>query len=641
MKAVKLVNLALSLCLVTTPVLASTMTVNGGTYYNAPGGNTKFSNPGGTIQINSGQTVRGLETGTNNGGHLIFNSNIMKLDGNIDVSAIKSGSIYLGNGGRVDINANILLQNGNIYANGTNGGFVNINVGSMTMGPNARIEANGVGGFAGQIKVNATDSFTMQQGSVMTANGIPIDDVNFKNIEILASIVNIDGVVQANGVKSNGGVITLVSTNGDVNIGANATISANGDGGEDVVGNGGTINITSNNGVVNNQGTLEVNDSNGFHVDTNTQTVVIIEGESGTIGKFNTNASPDNIRLNDLQVNESQSYTTEGFTKNINGGVLETPDITVTATYFIENGEDQVRVVITDENNNVLFDNVYNVDNKHDQHITFTFDALFTKNEETTTVQVTRDFNVTVSKLDNNNNNPNANVVLLPQHEGGDFKFPDQTDTVTTTTETVLTANNGVINVTQNPRVEEPPVDPPNEEPPMQEPPTNPPVSQNPKDNNPSPTNVVNLSNYIGAALFPMLVQEGEINDGTVVIIGFENEDMFFDPRYQAVLNEIMDLAFRTYNQQIANGATPEEAFQTVNSILIIEGFSKNVAFELSKNLDVTSNKGAFLKKQFDAIQVAELFNRERLMSELKLKRLRIKVPMFVTRFGGYTTSVR
>jgi len=634
MKAVKLVNLALSLCLVTTPALSSTLTVSGGTYYNAPGGNTKFSNPGGTIQINSGQTVRGLESGTNNGGHLIFNSNIMKLNGNIDVSAIKSGSIYLGNGGRVDINANILLQNGNIYANGTNGGFVNINVGSMTMGPNARIEADGVGGFAGQIKVSVVDGFTMQQGSVMTANGIPIDDMNFKNIEVLASIVNIEGIIQANGVKSNGGVISLISTNGGVNISTNAVISANGDGGEDVVGNGGTINITSNNGVVNNQGTLEVNGGDGFHINTETQTVVVVEGESGNIGKFNTNASPDNIRLNDLQLNESQSYTTKGFTKNINGGVLETPDITVIATYFTENGEDQVRVVITNENGDVLFNSVYNVDNKHDQHITFTFDALFTKSGETTTVQVTRDFNVTVSKIGNKNNNPNANVVLLPQHEGGDFKFPDQTDTVTTTTETVLTANNGVVNITQNPVVEEPPVNPPSDKPPTSEPPV-----KKPRESN-TTVDFVSLSNFVGAALFPMFLQEGEIDDGSVVIIGFENEDMFSDPQYKAVLDEIMGLAFKTYNQQIANGATPEEAFQTVNSILIIEGFSKNVAASLSESLDLSTKKGVFLKRQFDAIQIATNFNKDELFENLKIKRLQLRVPMFINRFGFVGTNV-
>src|SRR4051794_2706621 len=79
-----------------------------GTYFNTPGSRTSFINPNGGLWLHSGSLVRGLESSiskvpTGNGGTLYFRAsgNIVRLDGNIDASAVRNGTLYTGNGGKV------------------------------------------------------------------------------------------------------------------------------------------------------------------------------------------------------------------------------------------------------------------------------------------------------------------------------------------------------------------------------------------------------------------------------------------------------------------------------------------------------------------------------------------------------------
>lgn len=104
--------------------------IQSGTYFNTPDSKTTFINKGsGGLWLKSGNNLRGVEvnsagTLTNNGGtfHFYAPNDVVRLDGNIDVRAIRnSNGTYLGNGGRVFVDSAYLYQNGNIYANGING----------------------------------------------------------------------------------------------------------------------------------------------------------------------------------------------------------------------------------------------------------------------------------------------------------------------------------------------------------------------------------------------------------------------------------------------------------------------------------------------------------------------------------------
>ena len=136
--------------------------ISGGTYYNTPGSRTTFQNPGGSLHLRKGNLVRGLEANTikvptGNGGTLYFRApgQVIRLDGDIDVSAVKNGQIYVGNGGKAFFDSAYLFQSGNIYANGHNGGVVQMNVGAATLDGNARITAQGLGGNGGSINVHS------------------------------------------------------------------------------------------------------------------------------------------------------------------------------------------------------------------------------------------------------------------------------------------------------------------------------------------------------------------------------------------------------------------------------------------------------------------------------------------------------
>lgn len=185
-------------------------TVQGGIYDNTPGSRTTFQNSsGGGLWLHSGQLVRGVETDANkmptgNGGTLYFRApeNVIRLDGDIDVSAIRNGQAYTGNGGKVFVDSAYLFQNGNIYANGVNGGLLQFNVGGMTVGPNARITANGFGGNGGSINVNATGTVNIGKGSLIDTSGKVVGTFDTNVINIEGGVVNNAGLIRANGVAS-------------------------------------------------------------------------------------------------------------------------------------------------------------------------------------------------------------------------------------------------------------------------------------------------------------------------------------------------------------------------------------------------------------------------------------------------------
>lgn len=182
--------------------------VNGGVYYNTAGSRTTFVNPGGSLHLQKGHLVRGLESSvgkvpTGNGGTLYFRApdNAIRIDGDIDVSAVKNGSLHLGNGGKVFLDAAYLFQSGNIFANGYNGGLVQMNVGAATISPNAKITAQGIGGNGGSINIHATDVVNIRNKALLDSSGKVSGtyDTNVVNIE--GAVVNNHGILRANGTS--------------------------------------------------------------------------------------------------------------------------------------------------------------------------------------------------------------------------------------------------------------------------------------------------------------------------------------------------------------------------------------------------------------------------------------------------------
>lgn len=216
--------------------------VVGGTYYNTAGNQTTFTNANG-LTVGAGTTVRGLEVNgagqlTNNGGHLHFDApnGTIRVDAGstIDAGAIFRDGAFQGNGGTISFNAGALVLNGNILVPGLNGGTIVTSVGSMTVGPDARLDATStaLGAMPGQIKLNSTGLMEIKNGAVIDASGNYIGGYNAGVIEISGSIVNLDGIVMANGLNgSQGGNIGIFGS--EIKLGSNAKVMANGsEGGE-------------------------------------------------------------------------------------------------------------------------------------------------------------------------------------------------------------------------------------------------------------------------------------------------------------------------------------------------------------------------------------------------------------------------
>ncbi len=204
--------------------------ITGGTYFNTPGSRTTFTNPSGGLWLHAGDLVRGLESSINktpngNGGTLYFRApgNVVRLDGNIDVSAVRNGALYTGNGGKVFVDSGYLFQNGNVFANGSNGGLVQFNVGGMTLGSNAKITAQGFGGNGGSININSPGSVDLQTGSIVDTSGKVAGTIDTNIINIEGSVVNNQGIIRANGAFGQ----DLKPDNGDAQVMANNPQLAN------------------------------------------------------------------------------------------------------------------------------------------------------------------------------------------------------------------------------------------------------------------------------------------------------------------------------------------------------------------------------------------------------------------------------
>lgn len=255
--------------------------VAGGTYYNTVDGKTTFTNSGGSgLYVKAGDTVTGLEVGsngalTNNGGHIHFDipGQVVRLDGNINVSGILKDGAYLGNGGKVTIDSAFLYQNGQIYANGINGGMIQFNVTNMTeMGSNASIEAKGFTGTGGVVKINPDmanpGAIVIHKGAVVDTSGAVIGTYNTNLIQMNGSIVNLDGVLMANGLMpgQQGGKIDISATD-SIKIGPNGQLLANGADGINGYnptsgGNGGEISVSTEKNL-DNDGLIAANGGNG------------------------------------------------------------------------------------------------------------------------------------------------------------------------------------------------------------------------------------------------------------------------------------------------------------------------------------------------------------------------------------------
>jgi len=295
--------------------------VTNGTYYNTPGEKTTFTNTSGTgIYIKAGTTITAREVSnsadpsgslTGNGGwvNILAPHQVVRIDGNIDANALLKNGVYLGNGGKVTVTANYLYQNGQIYASGLHGGLVQFNVGSLTMGPAATVIAQG----GGVVKIGNSHShgvFDIQQGAIIDTAGKVIGKYDANLITIQGGLINLDGILMANGVRntttggadSNGGAITLIATghskplndsllnnsnfmsglktsleardtslrinnyNGWIRVGHSAVIQANGvdgtTGNNSSGGNGGSIKLYAHCGIQN-SGTIQSNGGNG------------------------------------------------------------------------------------------------------------------------------------------------------------------------------------------------------------------------------------------------------------------------------------------------------------------------------------------------------------------------------------------
>ncbi|WP_303673798.1 beta strand repeat-containing protein [Vampirovibrio chlorellavorus] len=202
--------------------------IQAGTYFNTPGSRTTFQNNNGSLRLGSGNLVRGLESNSNgvptgNGGNLYFRSNVVRLDGNIDVSAVRNGTLYTGNGGSVVVDSNYLFQNGSIFANGANGGLIQFNVGALTLGSNAQITAQGFGGNGGAVNINSPGVVDLQAGSIIDTSGKVAGTFDTNVINIEGGAVNTQAIIRANGLAGT----DLKGDNGDATVMANNPQLAN------------------------------------------------------------------------------------------------------------------------------------------------------------------------------------------------------------------------------------------------------------------------------------------------------------------------------------------------------------------------------------------------------------------------------
>lgn len=238
-----IVALALGLALMPTVAFAQLVnqTIDGrvittGDYWNTPGGKTTFTNSQGTgLLLERGSWINGREGAVQNlpgwggprfsatgaGGHVHMDvpGQVVRLEGNVNLQGL--------NGGALTIDAAYLFQNGNIYAGGVNrGGTVSMNVGAATI--NGTIDVQGPGG---RISINSPGSVDIQGKGLLQADGSSAFSPAPGLIEIQGGLVNVDGIIRANGNLYDGNVIRLVSNGGTDTAAASNAIAAARDGG--------------------------------------------------------------------------------------------------------------------------------------------------------------------------------------------------------------------------------------------------------------------------------------------------------------------------------------------------------------------------------------------------------------------------
>jgi len=77
-----------------------------------------------------------------------------------------------------------------------------MNVGGMTLGSNAQINAQGFGGAGGAVTINSTGTVDLRTGSVIDTSGQVIGTYDTNIINIEGSAINNQGLVRANGVAA-------------------------------------------------------------------------------------------------------------------------------------------------------------------------------------------------------------------------------------------------------------------------------------------------------------------------------------------------------------------------------------------------------------------------------------------------------
>ena len=176
--------------------------ITGGTYINTPGNRTIFTNNGANgLWLHSGGTIRGLET---SGGTIHINApgSLVRIDGNIDVSAIRNGQFYTGNGGRIYVDSAYLFHNGTIFANGhhNNRAFT---VSSFTLGP-AGVHAfpqihAGIAPLGNHLA--SMEPAPAQLASVVDMSGKVIGKYDASLIAVKGGLINLNGIAIADGLK--------------------------------------------------------------------------------------------------------------------------------------------------------------------------------------------------------------------------------------------------------------------------------------------------------------------------------------------------------------------------------------------------------------------------------------------------------
>lgn len=195
-----------------------------GIYINTASSHTVFQNSsGGGLWLHSGSTVNGLETTSSNtsngnGGTLYFQApgSVVRLDGNIDVTAIRNGTLYTANGGKVFLDSAYLFQNGNIYASGSvKGKLTQVNVVGQTISTSvnnpAAIVQNPV-----SINTSMISALSVYPGhigqTVLDSTGKFAGRVDANVIGIVGNAVYHEDHWVADGVENQNGVVRLVYT---------------------------------------------------------------------------------------------------------------------------------------------------------------------------------------------------------------------------------------------------------------------------------------------------------------------------------------------------------------------------------------------------------------------------------------------